>query len=192
MRLIASSLLAGLIAATSGAPAFADQRGRGHGRDHDRGRDRGHDRDYRDGRRDDGWRRDDRRYDDRRHDDRRHQRGWYDSRGSHHYWSQGDYRGFGCAAHSHAAGRRWWNVRTPERYIGVVAAGDPTEASGETLDAETRHTEGLQLAIRMRDGVPADAIDIEGLDGLVETDGQRVRLTRNGRLLANEVSLRLH
>jgi len=86
MRLIASSLLAGLIAATSVAPAFADQRGR----DHDRGRDRGHDRDYRDGRRDDGWRRDDRRYDDRRHDDRRQQRGWYDNRGSQHYWSQGD------------------------------------------------------------------------------------------------------
>lgn len=26
------------------------------------------------------------------------------------YWQQGDYRGIGCAAHSHAAGRRWWNV----------------------------------------------------------------------------------
>ena len=24
---------------------------------------------------------------------------------------------FGCAAHSHRGGRRWWNVRTPERYI---------------------------------------------------------------------------
>ena len=33
------------------------------------------------------------------------------------YWGQRDYRGFGCAAHSHRAGRRWWNVRTPERYI---------------------------------------------------------------------------
>jgi oxygen-independent coproporphyrinogen-3 oxidase len=29
------------------------------------------------------------------------------------YWSQGDYLGFGCAAHSHVDGRRWWNVRTP-------------------------------------------------------------------------------
>ncbi len=31
----------------------------------------------------------------------------------------------------------------------------PTEASGETLDDETRRIEGLQLALRMRDGVPA-------------------------------------
>ena len=63
--------------------------------------------------------------------------------------------------------------------------------AGETLDDATRHVEGLQLAIRMRDGVPASALDVEGLDGLVETNGERVRLTRTGRLLANEVSLRL-
>ena len=82
MRLIASALMAGLIAVTAVAPAFADQRGRGHGRDHDRGRDRDwNDRDYRDGYRD-GHR------DDRRRDDRR---GWRDDRGNHHYWSRGDY-----------------------------------------------------------------------------------------------------
>jgi hypothetical protein len=43
----------------------------------------------------------------------------------------------------------------------------------------------------MNDGVPASALDVTDLDGLVVSDGQRVRLTRNGRLLANEVSLRL-
>ncbi|MEY4174246.1 MAG: putative oxygen-independent coproporphyrinogen oxidase [Actinomycetota bacterium] len=107
------------------------------------------------------------------------------------YWQQGDYRGFGSAAHSHLAGRRWWNLRTPERYLGAVEAGGDTEAAGESLDEQTRRVEGLQLALRMRDGVPADAIDSDGLDGLVHHDGQRVRLTRAGRLLANEVSLRL-
>ncbi len=43
----------------------------------------------------------------------------------------------------------------------------------------------------MTDGVPIDALDAEGLDGLVDVTGGRVRLTRAGRLLANEVSLRL-
>jgi putative oxygen-independent coproporphyrinogen III oxidase len=107
------------------------------------------------------------------------------------YWLQGNYLGFGSAAHSHNNGRRWWNVRTPERYIATVEAGEPTEASGETLDAPTRRAEGLQLALRMREGVPADALDIGGLDDLVESDGVTVTLTRRGRLLANEVSLRL-
>ncbi len=107
------------------------------------------------------------------------------------YWQQGNYSGFGSAAHSHTDGRRWWNVRTPERYVAAVAAGESTEAAGETLDTETRRIEGLQLALRMNDGVPVSALDIDGLDGLVVSDGERVRLTRNGRLMANEVSLRL-
>ena len=107
------------------------------------------------------------------------------------YWGQHDYLGFGCAAHSHVAGRRWWNLRTPERYLAAVAADDTTEAAGETLDAETRRIEGLQLALRTKDGVPADSLDLDELPGLVETKGQRVVLTRRGRLMANEVSVRL-
>jgi oxygen-independent coproporphyrinogen-3 oxidase len=115
----------------------------------------------------------------------------YEFRHNQLYWRQGDYVGFGSAAHSHRAGRRWWNVRTPERYIAAVAAGDPTEAAGETLDADTRRVEGLQLALRTREGIDAAAIDTDGLDDLVVVDGQRVVLTRRGRLLANEVSLRV-
>ncbi len=107
------------------------------------------------------------------------------------YWQQGNYLGFGSAAHSHLDGHRWWNVRTPERYLDAVRSGTSTEAAGENLDLETRRLEGLQLALRMSDGVPAEALDAEELDGLVVTDGQRVRLTRRGRLLANEVSHRL-
>lgn len=110
------------------------------------------------------------------------------------YWDQHDYLGFGCAAHSHVAGRRWWNLRTPERYIAAVRAGDTTEASGETLDAETRRIEGLQLSLRTTDGVPAGSLapdDLQMLEGLVEQRGQRVVLTRRGRLMANEVSIRL-
>jgi putative oxygen-independent coproporphyrinogen III oxidase len=107
------------------------------------------------------------------------------------YWRQGNYSGFGCAAHSHRDGRRWWNVRTPERYLALVAAGQPTEAAGEDLDDETRRVEGLQLALRTRDGIAADALDATDLAGLIEPFGEKVRLTRTGRLLANEVAMRL-
>ena len=89
----------------------------------------------------------------------------HESRHNRLYWLQDDYLGFGSAAHSHRAGRRWWNVRTPERYIAAVEAGEPTEASGETLDADTRRIEGLQLALRMREGIPVEAIDLDGLVG---------------------------
>lgn len=109
-------------------------------------------------------------------------------------WAQGDYRGFGCAAHSHVAGRRWWNVRTPDRYVELVERGDPVEAAGETLDAEARRLEGLHLALRTRHGVASDAfdpVDLDLLEGLVDQVDGRCVLTRSGRLLANEVSLRV-
>jgi oxygen-independent coproporphyrinogen-3 oxidase len=116
------------------------------------------------------------------------------------YWSQGDYRGFGCAAHSHQAtcggARRWWNVRTPERYIRLVEAGQPTEAAGEKIDAAARRIEAMQLSLRTRQGVGFDALagwdDDPVLASLVEPAGPgRLVLTRRGRLLANEVALRL-
>ena len=110
------------------------------------------------------------------------------------YWSQGDYLGVGCAAHSHRAGRRWWNVRRPERYIEVVAAGRSTEAAGEELEPERRRLEGLQLALRTAAGVPVDALGADDrrlLDGLLDESEGRLHLTVEGRLLANEVAVRL-
>lgn len=107
------------------------------------------------------------------------------------YWQQGDYLGVGSAAHSHRDGRRWWRVRTPERYIDLVDKGLSTEAAGETLDLPTRRFEALELALRTSSGVPADSIDIEGLEGLVHSLGENIVLTRSGRLLANEIAMRL-
>jgi len=126
------------------------------------------------------------------------------------YWDRGEYLGIGCAAHSHridpATGwaRRWWNVRTPDRYIRLVAAGSPTEAAGEDVDPLTGEMEALQLALRTRRGVPAASLaggcglacaGVAGgcaLEGLVALEpGGRAVLTPRGRLLANEVALRL-
>ena len=110
------------------------------------------------------------------------------------YWQQGEYIGFGSAAHSHVNGRRWWNVRTPDRFCELVEAGQSAESAAEMLEPDERRIEGLQLAIRMREGVPTGSFapdDVALLDGLVVDDGERVRLTRRGRLMANEVSLRL-
>lgn len=111
------------------------------------------------------------------------------------YWSQGDYRGIGCAAHSHEQGRRWWNVRTPERYIAAIADGRSPIAADETLDEPTRALERLQLALRTRDGVPVSAIDnaadLTAAALLAPAGTDRVALTPGGRLLANEVAARL-
>jgi putative oxygen-independent coproporphyrinogen III oxidase len=121
----------------------------------------------------------------------------HESRHNFLYWRQQNYRGFGCAAHSHADGRRWWNIRTPDRYIDAVNAGASVEASSEMLDVDQRRSEGQQLTLRTRDGVERSAFDEATLelvgDMVVEhpTEPERVVLTRSGRLMANDISVRL-
>lgn len=108
------------------------------------------------------------------------------------YWAGGEYRGIGCAAHSHVAGRRWWNVRTPERYISLVQAGAPVEGGSETLDPAGRAREAAELSLRTDRGVPASLVPDDVVDaGLVRVEGDRAVLTVAGRLLANEVAVRL-
>jgi oxygen-independent coproporphyrinogen-3 oxidase len=113
-------------------------------------------------------------------------------RHNHLYWDQGDYIGIGSAAHSHRAGERWWNVRTPERYIDAVVGGRSPEGGREVLTVPQRRFEGLALALRTPRGVPwADLAHDADLDGLIEHQGSRAVLTVRGRLLANEVTTRL-
>lgn len=108
------------------------------------------------------------------------------------YWAGGDYRGIGSAAHSHADGRRWWNVRTPDRYVALVGSGQSPVAGEEVLGPAQRAFERLALSLRTPAGVPASALpDADRLEGLVEPAGDRVVLTARGRLLANEVTMRL-
>ncbi len=115
-------------------------------------------------------------------------------RHNQNYWTDGDYRGLGCAAHSHRQGRRWWNRRTPERYLAAVAAGTSATAASETLDSDARALETLELSLRTPAGVPEVALEdcshLEDL-GLVEVRCGRAVLTLRGRLLANEVACRL-
>lgn len=133
----------------------------------------------------------------------------HECRHNQNYWRQGPYRGIGCAAHSHEAGRRWWNLRTPERYLAAIEAGRSPIAGEECLDAERAALEAAMLALRTRAGVPArwlcgarPAVDGETgladgalppeLEDLVEVRDGRAVLTRAGRLLENEVARRLH
>jgi oxygen-independent coproporphyrinogen-3 oxidase len=117
------------------------------------------------------------------------------------YWEQGAYEAIGCAAHGHlvrpdGSARRWWNVRTPDRYIRLRAEGRPVEAGAEDLAGPARRLEAAQLALRTSSGVDeaflADWRSDEVLADLLEPAAEgRVALNVRGRLLANEVALRL-
>lgn len=124
------------------------------------------------------------------------------------YWMGGDYLAVGCAAHGYRDGRRYWHVRTPERYVEAIEQGRSPVAADERLDADAHRLEALALLIRTGAGVPPEALapddvgDDGVLAGLVERvdrvgpewgvgEGARLVLTETGRMLANEVALRL-
>jgi oxygen-independent coproporphyrinogen-3 oxidase len=115
------------------------------------------------------------------------------------YWDGSDYVGIGCAAHGFTDGERWWNVRTPERYIAAITANPATGAriGAERLSPGPRAEEAFGLALRTRTGAhvaarASAAVEELATAGLLvaEADG-RVVLTGAGRLLATDVTARL-
>lgn len=110
---------------------------------------------------------------------------------NHHWW------GVGPGAHSHLAGRRWWNERDPDRWAALLAGGADPAVGREAVSPEEARTEDLLLGVRLAEGFPADRVapaalaDLEA-EGLVSvsSDG-RVVLTVDGRLLADRVVLAL-
>ena len=128
----------------------------------------------------------------------------FSSRHNTKYWTGAPYYGFGCSAHSfdgHA--RRWSNQRDVLRYIEAVEQRtSPIVEQHELSDVDLR-AEALFLGMRMMRGVDLseynhtfgvdlraerrDELDRFREAGLVEFDGDLMRLTRNGALMSNEV-----
>ena len=119
----------------------------------------------------------------------------FESRHNTKYWTGAPYFGFGCSAHSYdGATRRWSNHRDVLEYVRLVEGGFfPISETQDLTDNDLR-AEALFLGLRMMRGVNRDLCkdyetDLERFReaGLLELDGDCVRLTRNGALLSNEV-----
>ena len=116
----------------------------------------------------------------------------HECRHNHLYWNHGNYRGVGSAAHSHVDGRRFWNVRTPDRYIDLIESGRSPLGGEEFVDAGAAQFEAESLALRTRRGVPLEAFaSLDEISHLVAIEEGRVILRPEGRLLANQVIVRL-
>jgi coproporphyrinogen III oxidase-like Fe-S oxidoreductase len=116
----------------------------------------------------------------------------HECRHNHVYWDHDDYAGFGSAAHSHDHGRRYWNVRTPDRYIELIKKGESPLGGEEFVSVESQRFERESLALRTSRGVPIEAFDsLEEIAHLVDVERGRVTLTPKARLGANQVIVRL-
>jgi len=135
-----------------------------------------------------------------------------ESRHNLKYWRDGEWLGFGCGAHSTRRGVRWRNVSSTEEYVTRLhppSASVPNRiglsivAERRELQQKERLEEALFTGLRLADGLDVtDYSQRYGIDvwsayaaalepfmkaGLVIREGARLRLTRQGMLLANEV-----
>lgn len=125
------------------------------------------------------------------------------SRHNQVYWANEAYFGFGMGAARYVSLCRQTNTRDLTTYIRKALVGEPTAFQSETLSPEERARETMAVQLRRAEGIhraafleqtgfeleaiagPAVARHIER--GLLEEDGQRVRLTRQGKYLADWV-----
>jgi oxygen-independent coproporphyrinogen-3 oxidase len=131
-------------------------------------------------------------------------RGGRESRHNLKYWRDGEWMAFGCGAHGTRDGRRWRVVSGTEDYIQRIRDGAGTAAETRTLSAEERLEEMLFTGLRLSEGLPLKEIRAKfgvdvwdrygrGLTRFVKAGvlrhepSVRLRLTREGMLLANEV-----
>lgn len=126
------------------------------------------------------------------------------SRHNQMYWQNGQYYGFGAGAHSYLDRLRGSNVRLPSAYIEAVHAGRRPLAMAETIDDATEMGESMMLGLRLLvDGVSRsdfaarhgqelratypDQIERFTEIGMLEWHAERLRLTSQGMLLANDI-----
>jgi len=123
------------------------------------------------------------------------------------YWRNGEYRGFGPGAVSYIAGRRWTNEKYPARYNRKVRDEADLAVESERLDPPAALAESLMLGLRLREGIALDPLRMRfGIDPLIhfestlqklsskgwlEVTTDRLRLTHQGLLFANDVFLEL-
>jgi putative oxygen-independent coproporphyrinogen III oxidase len=109
------------------------------------------------------------------------------------YWRLEPYVGFGADAHSFDGAMRWQNVEAAREYVDRIQAGEgPRASSIQANIGEERFFVGLRLAAGIRPEREEwrryeQPIRRFVQDGLLETDGDVLRLTRQGVLLSNTV-----
>jgi oxygen-independent coproporphyrinogen-3 oxidase len=123
------------------------------------------------------------------------------------YWLGEEYFAAGPGAARYVAGVRSVNHRSTTTYIRRVLAGDTPIAESERLAPRERALEVLVFALRRLEGVERrwfeqktglglETVVGDGLRecavlGLMEDDGRRVRLTREGLLVSDAIFTRL-
>jgi len=121
------------------------------------------------------------------------------------YWANHAYFGFGLGAARYVGGKREVNTRNLGEYLRRALAGEPATFQSEELGPEERARETAVVQLRRGDGINRqefhqqtgfNLVELYGdklihwiENDIVQDDGERVRLTRKGKCLADSLAV---
>lgn len=128
----------------------------------------------------------------------------FDSKHNTKYWACAPYYGFGNSAHSFdGLNRRWANERETTNYIELIERNESPITERTELSEEDQRSEAIFLGLRLMNGISLTSYQERfGRDlgaehngemdrlkeaGLIEMEGDRLKLTSRGAVLSNEV-----
>ncbi len=126
-----------------------------------------------------------------------------ESRHNLKYWTGAPYMAFGVSAAGYDGKSRWSNTRNIHEYLDKIERGQSAVVENTLLDDDDSQSESIFLKLRLKGGVDLSehqlrfGVDVrsrysEEIDrlldaGLIEFDRDRMRISRKGLVLANEV-----
>ncbi len=127
----------------------------------------------------------------------------FESKHNLKYWRREPYFGFGAGAHSFSGALRWANAHDPAAYASAIEVGRLPIEQLETVSREQALEEELFLGLRQLDGIDVALLektygvalstrfDPLAAAGLIERDGDTVRLAPARLSISNEVFVEL-
>lgn len=127
----------------------------------------------------------------------------YESRHNLKYWTGAPYWAFGVSAAGYDGNSRWSNTRNIHEYLQRVENGASPVVEQTELDEDDKQSEAIFLQLRLQNGVNLRrhranfGIDVQTRyaaeltrlqeAGLIELDNEQLKISRAGKVLANEV-----
>ena len=119
------------------------------------------------------------------------------------YWRREPYLGFGAGAHSFFGRQRWSNVHDSAAYVAAINAGRSPIDHVDTVTPDLAFEEEIFLGLRQLSGIDLPRIEREygvslgekigrlASNGMLEREGNLVRLARGKLSVSNEILVEL-
>ena len=118
-----------------------------------------------------------------------------------HYWNLSPYLSFGPSAHSYDLKKRWWNVRSLEKYVDLLSKNKLPIEDKERLSRNDNFNEIILNGLRLKTGIKIsdlhiynDLINKDNLEKInnkwdcLSVSDDNIKLIDNGFLFVDEIT----